>query len=238
MPPRIATISPRRPAAILTCLLAVAALLSPCRAADQKKYDPTKWEKTIAGFEAADKKDPPPKHATLFIGSSSIRMWKIKDNFPDLVAINRGFGGSHIEDSLYYADRIVLPYEPKTIVFYAGDNDIAYGKPPELVFEHYKAFVKKVHDKLPKTRIIFICIKPSVSRWKLWDKMQAANALIRDYTKTDDRLLYADVVPTLLGDDGKPRKELFRDDGLHLNAEGYKLWAKVIGPLLDQSQSK
>lgn len=220
---------------VVALMLGAAVLIAPLLAQQdsQKKNDPRRWEKAIAAFEARDKENPPPKDPVLFIGSSSIRAWKLADSFPDLVAINRGFGGSQIADSTYYADRIVHPYKPKLIVMYAGDNDVAAGLRPAEVFANYVAFVKAVRAKQPKTPIIYICIKPSLQRWKLWPQMQLANGLIRQYAQSDKLLSYADIATPMLGDDGKPRKELFRDDGLHLNKTGYEVWAKVIAPMIE-----
>jgi lysophospholipase L1-like esterase len=211
------------------------ALLLMARGAARAAEEPKKaspWEKAIQGFEAKDKKAPPPKGAILFAGSSSIVGWNLSKYFPDLVTLNRGFGGSRIPDSTEFADRIIIPCAPKIIVFYAGDNDIAGNKTPERVCDDYKAFVKKVHDALPETKVIFISIKPSIARWKLWDKMQAANKLIAEFIRTDKRLGYVDVGPPMLGDDGKPKPELFVKDGLHLSAEGYKLWTSLVLPYL------
>src|SRR5207245_2604648 len=106
---------------------------------------------------------------------------------------------------------------------YAGDNDIAAGKKPEQVADDFRALVQAVHQELPKTRIVFISIKPSIKRWKLWDKVQQANSLVAAVCKTDERLIYVDVGKLMLGEDGKPREELFAKDGLHLNEEGYEL---------------
>lgn len=201
------------------------------RAAEEPKKA-RRWEKAIQALEDRDKKTPPPKGAILFAGSSSIVGWKLNQYFPDLQTINRGFGGSRIPDSTEFADRIIIPCAPKIIVFYAGDNDIAGGAAPEKVAEDYKAFVKKIHDALPETKIIFISIKPSIARWKLWDKMQAANRLIAEFTLTDKRLAYVDVGPPMLGEDGKPKPELFVKDGLHLSPAGYELWTKLLLPHL------
>jgi lysophospholipase L1-like esterase len=146
--------------------------------------------------------------------------------------INRGFGGSHLADSVHFAPRIVLPYEPRTVVLYAGDNDLAAGKTPEQVAADFQAFTRVVHDRLPKTRIVYLSIKPSLARWSLLDKGKKANDLIAEQCKKDDRLKFVDVGTALLGSDGKPRRELFRQDGLHLNDEGYAVWAKVVKPHL------
>lgn len=214
----------------LAFVAALAALCGTLYAEEAKKTG--RWEKAMEAFEQRDAKTPPPKGEIVFIGSSSIVGWNLAKCFPDLKAVNRGFGGSQIADSTEYADRILLPLEPRIVVFYAGDNDIAGGKSPEKVFEDYKAFVKKVHDKLPEAKIIYIPIKPSIARWKLWEKMKAANALIEAHTKTDKRLAYLDIAGPMLGEDGKPRPELFKNDGLHLNDEGYKLWNSLLLPHL------
>lgn len=192
-----------------------------------------RWEPEIRAFEAADRENPPPKTAILFIGSSSIRLWKtLATDFKEHPVINRGFGGSHMEDSVALADRIVLPYQPRQIFVYAGDNDLAAGKTPERVLGDFQAFVEKVHGRLEETRIAYISIKPSPSRWHLADKIRTANRLVREFTATDRRLDYVDVFTPMLGTDGSPREELFVGDKLHLNEHGYRLWAKTVRPHL------
>ena len=146
--------------------------------------------------------------------------------------INRGFGGSEIIDSIHFADRIVVPYKPSHVLLYAGDNDMSRGKTPEIILAHFKQFVETVSDKLPEARISFITIKPSLSRWKLAGKMSEANGMVREFCKTNDRLEVIDIWEPMLGEDGKPRRELFVGDGLHLNAKGYALWTKVVAPHL------
>ncbi len=214
----------RRIALSCTVVIAFASTL----AAQQE----SRWEKTIQGFEAQDKQSPPPKDGILFIGSSSIRMWKLENYFKQKDLINRGFGGSEISDSIQFADRILIPYRPRIVVLYAGDNDIAHGKSPATVTADFKTFVKTVHDKLPKTRIVYIAIKPSIKRWSLVEKMREANAAILAATKADDRLAFVDIDKPMLGDDGKPRAELFISDGLHLSDQGYQLWASLVKPHL------
>jgi lysophospholipase L1-like esterase len=204
-------------------------VLAPARAADP---DFSKWEPAIAAFEKQDAEKPPPKNAVVFAGSSSIRLWDIKKSFPDLPAVNRGFGGSTIPDCTHFAARTVLKHEPRLVVFYAGDNDLAAGHSPERVADDFKAFVRTVHEKLPKTRVAFIAIKPSPARLKLADQQRRANALIEEFCKSDERLTYVDVVPPMLTAGGKPRPELFRADGLHLNDKGYELWAGIVRPVL------
>lgn len=192
-----------------------------------------RWEKAIAAFEAQDRQSPPAKNGVLFIGSSSIRLWGLAKSFPEIPAVNRGFGGSRIADSAHFAHRIVYAHEPRLVVLYAGDNDLFYGKMPEELLADFQAFVRAIHEKLPKTKIAFISIKPSIRRWALIEKIQKANSLIADACKKDDRLTYLDVFQPMLGSDGKPRPELFAKDGLHLNEQGYALWADVVKPSLE-----
>ena len=189
------------------------------------------WESEIRAFEEADRRAPPPRGAVLFVGSSSIRLWKtLAEDFPTTKVINRGFGGSHLADAVYYADRIVIPYRPRLILLYAGSNDLAAGKSPERVFEDYREFVEKVRRQLPPTRIAYISIAPNPARWHLVSQMRAVNDLIRTYTARDRRLIYIDVFAAMLGPDGKPRPELFIEDKLHMNATGYRLWRSIIAP--------
>jgi len=203
-----------------------------CAAVAEEPKKEGRWEKAMQAFEKRDAQNPPPKGEIVFIGSSSIVGWNLPKYFPGLKVVNRGFGGSAIADSVEHADRILIPLAPRIVVFYAGDNDIAGGKSPEQVLEDFKAFVKKVHDKLPKTRIIYIGIKPSIARWKLVEKMRKANQLIADYIKGDERLRFVDVDKPMIGEDGMPRKELFVKDGLHLSPAGYELWTSLVLPFL------
>jgi len=197
------------------------------------EHDSSRWEKSIARFEAADKKEMPKPGGVLFIGSSSIRLWKtLKGDFPGVAVVRRGFGGSQIADSVHFAGRIVHPYQPRQIVMYAGDNDVASGKSPEAVLADFQTFVKVVHAKLPKTRIAFIAIKPSIARWKLSGKMAQANALVHGVCAKDKRLDFIDIWQSMLGQDGKPKPNLFVKDGLHLNANGYALWTSIVKPYL------
>lgn len=196
--------------------------------------DPNRFAGEIKAFAEWDSKNAVPAEPVLFVGSSSIRMWQTHDAFPELPVINRGFGGSHISDVIHYADRVVLPYKPKVIVFYAGDNDIAGGKSAQRVFDDYRRFVHLVHAELPAVRIIFLSIKPSGSRWSFWPEMKKANGLIEDYCSQDGRLFFADLGAPLLGADGRPMSDLFRSDQLHLNPRGYALWNKTLRPVLSR----
>jgi lysophospholipase L1-like esterase len=205
-------------------------------AQEKPAEDPAeKWEKTIRQFEQWDSKNTFPSDAVLFVGSSSIRLWPTRECFGGFAVLNRGFGGSQISDVNYFAERIVLCYEPKVIVFYAGDNDVAAGKNARRVFDDYKKFVKLVHKKLPGTRIIYVGIKPSRSRWSLWTVMNEANMMIKGFSEKDGRLFYFDSATPLLASDGKPNVEFFLKDQLHLNDKGYEVWTKRIRPIVGKA---
>jgi lysophospholipase L1-like esterase len=214
---------------LIAMLLGVAALPTMLIAAEN---DPARWEEDILAFEAQDREHPPTAGGVLFVGSSSIRLWKLDESFPDLKALNRGFGGSEIADSLHFSDRIILPYHPRAIVFYAGDNDIANGKSAAQVNEDFRKLYDKIHAALPETEVLFLAIKPSRARWELIETQREANRLIAAFAEEQEQLEFVDLATPLLGEDGLPREELFENDRLHLNASGYEVWNGVLAPLL------
>jgi lysophospholipase L1-like esterase len=118
------------------------------------------------------------------------------------------------------------------VVLFAGTNDINSGESADTVFADYQAFVAKVRAKLPTTRIAYIAITPAPSRWSKLAEIKKANQLIRDYTLTHDNLVYIDTFPAMLTPEGNPRPELFIEDQLHMNANGYAIWKKIVGPYL------
>ena len=166
-------------------------------------------------------------------GSSSIRLWDVTKAFPKSNGVNVGFGGSEVRDTTRFAERIILKWNPKTIVFYAGDNDIANGRTPQHVSDDFKELVKTVHAKLPKTTIHFIAVKPSPSRLKFFDKQTEANKLVKSFCQTNPKLNFIDIVPVMLMANGQPNPELFVKDNLHLNEKGYAIWTTVIGKAIE-----
>jgi lysophospholipase L1-like esterase len=194
---------------------------------------PARWEKRIAAYEQADRAAPPPKGGVLFIGSSTIGMWKsLAADFPDHPVINRGFGGSQIADATHFADRIIVPYEPAAIFLRSGTNDIHAGKSPEQVAADFQAFVETVRARLPETQIVFTSINSAPSRWHERDAVRAANALIADYCRRTPGVKYVETYDMVIGPDGELRPELFLPDRLHFNAEGYKVLADRVRPHL------
>jgi len=192
------------------------------------------WMTTMAQFAEADRANPPPQDGVLFVGSSTVRLWSsLKADFPQVEkVINRGFGGSTMADNAYFVDRLVLPYRPRLLLVYAGDNDLAMGRSPERVVADFTAFFEAVRADLPNTRITYISIKPSPSRAQFGAKIAITNTLIQRYLETQANTDYVDIYHPMLDDQGKPRPELFLQDQLHMNREGYNIWKTVIAPHL------
>jgi lysophospholipase L1-like esterase len=225
----------RLPSLRILYLLALAITIASAGVAQAHAADPHTWASAIASFKAHDRVDPPPQHGVLFIGSSSIRFWTtLGTDFPGVPSINRGFGGSTIPDSTYYADRIVVPYHPRLIVMYAGDNDVAEGHDASRVLADFKSFVKRVHASLPHVPIVYIAIKHSIARDHLWPVMHRANQRIRAWASTRNAVRFVDMNPAMAGLDGKPRRNLLRKDGLHMTRAGYAIWVKAMKPILAQ----
>jgi hypothetical protein len=221
---------------IISFLLLIAISCSPVK---QYKSDPEvlKWEKDIQAFEKLDATEPDPADAILFTGSSSIRLWStIKEDLAPYTIIHRGYGGAKLTDFAFYADRIIYPHKFKALALFVA-NDIPGGKndrTPEEVLGLYQNIVKQVRKKYKEEPIFFIQITPTNSRWKVWDKITEANNLIKNYSSQEKGLYFIETADRFFGDDGKPRAELFRDDQLHLNADGYEIWTAVIKENLDK----
>lgn len=215
----------------------VLALLLPAGLRAQPAHNFDRWEKEISAYEAIDRTNPPPKGALLFVGSSTIRLWKtLAQDFPDQKVINRGFGGSEIVDSTHFADRLIFPLEPRMILFRAGGNDLANGKSPEQVYEDFKEFVACVQAKLPGAEIVYISWNPTLARWQQAGKEKALNDMVKKFVGQNPRLKYIETYDMTLGADGKPRAELFVADKLHFNSEGYKLLAERVRSFLKEEK--
>jgi lysophospholipase L1-like esterase len=196
-------------------------------------HDFARWEKDIAAFEQQDRTNPPTKGALLFIGSSTIRLWKtLAEDFPQHRIINRGFGGSEIVDATHFADRIIFPYQPRMVLLRAGGNDLWAGKSPEQVFADFKQFVAVIHAKSPETEIVFLSLSPSLARWRQADKEKAVNSFVRDYAGRTPGVKFIDAWSVPLDADGQPRPDLFLADKLHFNAAGYKVLVERVRPFL------
>jgi lysophospholipase L1-like esterase len=186
------------------------------------------WQSDIAAFAAVDRLDPAPAGAVLFVGSSSIRLWHtLAADFPELPTINRGFGGSEIADSVYFAEQLIGPYRPRAIVMYAGGNDLADGKSPARVRDAFSAFVTQARRWAGLVPLAYLSIKPNLSRHRQLPQIRQANALIRACAEQRG-VDFLDIHAPMLGADGAAHPRWFDDDGLHLNAAGYALWTGVV----------
>lgn len=231
---------PRGDAAIASLIEGVAALLpaeppnAPVDLNDGRSEVGGRWRGSFENFVRHDRAAAPPMGGVVFVGSSSISSWEgIAQAFPARTVIARGLGGAHMADCARHLDRLALPYRPRTIVVYAGDNDLAEGVSPEAVVRAYADLVDQVHRALPETRVAFVSIKPSPVREALLPLVRRTNALVAAYTASDIRLDYVDVFTPMLAAGGRTRLELFRPDGLHLNGAGYRVWAQAIATHLD-----
>jgi len=195
-----------------------------------------RWKDSLDAFAAADQLHAPREGGVLFVGSSSIRLWNdLETQFETAAVIKRGFGGSRMSDCARYVEQLVLPYKPRLVVVYAGDNDLAEGRSPQDVLESFTEFVEKVREALPETRIAYLSIKPSPLRAALMPAVLQTNALIAKYSAASANLDFIDVYSKMLDADGKPRADLFLADSLHLNPAGYAVWkteiASHLGPV-------
>lgn len=193
-----------------------------------------RWKSSIDAFNAQDKQTPPTTGAVLFVGSSTIRLWShLHQDFSSIpVVMNRGFGGSTMNDCSLLVRDLVTRYKPRQILVYAGDNDLAEGRSPQQVLASFQAFVKVVRDELPEAQLAYISIKPSPSRVALMPKIRETNTLMAGYVGTLHNAKYIDVFTPMLDAEGNPKKELFLGDMLHMNTSGYALWQGVIGSYL------
>lgn len=188
----------------------------------------------ISQFKSADSLREPPRNAIVFVGSSSFKMWKnIDQYFPQHKVINRGFGGSSLPHVIEYANDIIIPYHPRQVVIYCGENDFMTDSvTSQMVVDRFKNLFSIIRESLPRADVLFVSMKPSPSRARLMPKIAAANASIRDFLKSKPHAVFIDIWNDMLDQDGAPRKELFLPDMLHMNESGYAIWQKAIEPYL------
>ena len=221
-----------RRVAAAAAAVGLAGVLAVCLSAQTAE----RWDAAIQKFEDQDKVSPPPQNGIVFIGASSIVRWNLPEYFPELgaKAINRGFGGSQSVDSVRYVERIVVPYHPRIVVYYAGDNDVEANVPAREIAHQFELFDQKVHAALPQTKIIFISIKPSIRRWRWIDTIRSANTIVKAYCAKEKHLAFMDIEQSMLGADGKPNPDLLVADGLHMTPAGYRIWTAALKPLLKE----
>ena len=228
-------------AVVLACVLSLPAFAAgqapqaQAQAQEARPQGPERWEPNVRKFEEADKQNPPAPGGFVFIGASSIVRWAtLAEDFPGMPVLNRGYGGSTYADLTPYIDRIVVPYKPRKIVIYSGDNDLDRGKSPEQVFADFKDLMQTIHAKAPDAQVGVISVKPSISRWDMVDKFLALNVLLKEFDRQDDKMVFIDIEQQMLGPDKQPDPEVFVADGLHLSPKGYKIWTAAVMPFLRQ----
>ena len=197
----------------------------------QQLADPERYEETILSFEEQDRLNPPPEGAIVLTGSSSIARWndKAQTALSPLTVIPRGFGGSIMNDLLYYLDRVALTYKPRAILIYEGDNDTGRDfLPIPMVTEQLKLIITRAHQELPETRIYLMSVKPSIARWDYWSSAQQLSALYQQIANEDPLVFYIDTAKPFLNVDGSVMSDIFIEDDLHLNDLGNAIWGSII----------
>ena len=219
---------------VLSCVLGIA-LLAGCRTTPPNTlatHNSDRWQKDMATFAAIDATNRPPDNCIVFVGSSSIRMWKsLQQDFPGLPVVNRGFGGSQLADAVKFAPRIITAYKPRQVIIYSGGNDINSGKDPDLVYGDFVALVKAIRKESPGARIGYISSAPNPRRWEQVEKVKRLNSLVQNYCAKHN-MDFINVFPLMLGHDGLPRPEIFLSDRLHMNEKGYASWRGALQPFL------
>lgn len=202
--------------------------------------EPRLWEWQVRAYERLDRESPPEPGGIVFTGSSTIRLWSsLERDMTPLPVLNRGFGGAQLDHVLHYAPRLVAPYAPRAVVLYAGDNDLGSftGKTAASVARDFGQFLAWLRRELPGTRLYVVSIKPTPLRTEQWPEQQRANEAIRGQVEADPLSTYLDLSGAMLGDDGRPRRSLYRFDGVHLTREGYRVWTGALRPALERDAS-
>ncbi len=203
--------------------------------AEEKPVAQSKWEADIQKFEAADKATAPVPGGVVFYGSSSARLWDLPTSFPNLQTVNRGFGGSDMAAAAQFYERVVPQHQPRVVVLYEGDNDLAGGRTACQILADFETLITQHRAALPQAKLIGLTIKYSPSRAKLRLDQEAANALLKARCARDPQLMYVDLASTLLDDQGQPQAKYFKPDMLHLNPDGYAVWNAKLLPVLEAS---
>ncbi len=215
-------------------IIIIALVLAVFHVTSVAQTTPPFWNDIVA-FKKLDSVQPVPKHSLLFVGSSSFAMWNdVNKYFPGYPIVNRGFGGSTLVDVIRYAYDVILPYQPKQVVIYCGENDLASSDSVSAadVVKRFKTLFAIIRLNLPGATIDYVSIKPSPSRKHIQSKVIEANKQIKAFLKKQKRSGFIDVYPLMVDAVGNPREELFIDDRLHMKPEGYAIWKRIILPYL------
>ncbi|WP_396191773.1 GDSL-type esterase/lipase family protein [Flavobacterium sp.] len=193
------------------------------------------FKNEIIAFLKQDSIQKPEDGMVLFIGSSSFRLWKdVKEDFKNPNILNRAFGGATLLDVIQYQEAVALQYKPKKIFIYCGENDVASSDKvtPKMVFKRFKTLYKSLRNHFPETPIVFVSLKPAISRWAMKDRMIATNKLIHGFMKNKKNAVFVDIWDAML-ENGEPKKDIFKEDNLHMNSQGYAIWVKEMNSLVN-----
>lgn len=210
------------------CLLLVESLLF------AQEVKPPFWN-DVQAFQQQDATTPPPQHPVLLIGSSSFTRWKdVQSYFPNTTILNRAFGGSTLLDLIHYHDKIVDPYDPRQILIYCGENDLASSDSVtvDMVVDRFKKLYKLIRKKYHQVPIVYVSMKPSPSRERLLPKYEQANGRIYSFLSAKKNTVYVDVYTKMYTQDQKIMQDIFVEDRLHMNAKGYAIWQKILDPVI------
>ncbi|HET6766171.1 MAG TPA: GDSL-type esterase/lipase family protein [Chitinophagaceae bacterium] len=214
-------------------LFILAACKSNSKQENKPVADPPFWN-DIQNFKRQDSISSPQKGVILLIGSSSFTMWEdVQNDFPGYTIVNRGFGGSTLLDQIRYADDIIFPYQPKQIVIYCGENDLASSDSvtATMVVGRFKQLYAMIREKT-EAPVAYVSMKPSPSRRHLFQKMREANGLIKNFLASQKNAVFIDIHQKMLNAAGEPIPEIFLEDSLHMNAKGYAIWQETMKPYL------
>jgi lysophospholipase L1-like esterase len=217
------------------CCVSIGLTVALATAAAAQAPDDTagRFEKQVLAYEAADRATPPPAGAILLAGDSQFFRWKtLAEDLPGFTVVNRGIDSFQTSDLIRYVDRLVLPYKPRLIVLHVGGNDVHNGKSAAEVLADFRTFVTRVRAVMPAVPIAFSSITPSPGRWSQAPVRREANRLVREYVASQPNLHFIDLWDAMLGPDGLPREDLYTDDRIHPNQEGYRVRVRIMRPLL------
>jgi lysophospholipase L1-like esterase len=191
--------------------------------------DPTRFNDTVEELDKMQYNFSSDKKLVLFTGSSTIRGWKdVQSCFPRFNVINNGFGGSHYSDLLFFYEKLILKHSPDILFIYEGDNDIATGKKISEIVKTAKILINRAVTDLPETQIIIISAKPSIAREQLKNQYLKLNRKLEKLCKKYPNLAFADLWSAMTNDSGEVYKDIFLEDGLHMNKKGYQIWVEEL----------
>lgn len=208
--------------------IAIALLLFVCLHSYAQKIP---FYNDVQAFKKEDSLKPAVKNPVLFIGSSSFTRWtSVQADFPAVPIINRAFGGSTLLDVIRFEHEVIFKYKARKIIIYCGENDIASSDSlsPDEVFKRFETLYKDIRKQLPKVPIVYVSIKPSISRWNMRERQIQTNKLIKSYLSKQANTVFVDIWDKMLDESGNPKASIFSSDRLHMNEKGYQIWIEAL----------